>query len=88
MTTATWIRDFVRSHPEYKGDSVITPGINFDVSRCFTHGLDCVLINAFTDFTQMVKLLDKIEQGEVQAPGFLPKHYAARRKACTDDMLR
>ena len=31
-TTATWIREFVRAHPEYRGDSVITPGINFDVS--------------------------------------------------------
>ena len=30
-TTARWIRDFVASHPEYKQDSVITEGINYDL---------------------------------------------------------
>ncbi|KDN42501.1 putative gamma-glutamylcysteine synthetase [Tilletiaria anomala UBC 951] len=65
MTTATWIRKFVRSHPEYKGDSVVSAGINYD----------------------MIRLLDKIEQGEVEAPCFLPKFYAARRKAGSDDLV-
>ncbi|KAG8893281.1 hypothetical protein FRC00_010727, partial [Tulasnella sp. 408] len=32
-TTATWIRDFVRSHPEYKHDSVVTQAINYDLLK-------------------------------------------------------
>lgn len=59
MTTATWIRNYVRSHPEYKGDSVVSQKINYD----------------------MIKELDKIERGEVDAEGFLPKGYAKRRKS-------
>ncbi|KAE8205174.1 hypothetical protein CF328_g648 [Tilletia controversa] len=31
ITTATWIRDYVRSHPEYKFDSVVSQGINYDM---------------------------------------------------------
>ena len=31
MTTATWIRNFVRSHPAYKFDSVVSAEINYDV---------------------------------------------------------
>ena len=30
-TTASWMREFVRSHPEYKHDSVVSQGINFDL---------------------------------------------------------
>ncbi len=59
MTTATWIRQFVRNHPEYKGDSVVSQKINYD----------------------MIKQLDLIERGEVEAEGFLPKGYAQRRKS-------
>lgn len=59
MTTATWIREYVRNHPEYKGDSVVSQKINYD----------------------MIKQLDLIERGEVDAPGFLPKGYAQRRKS-------
>ncbi|EST04595.1 Glutamate-cysteine ligase catalytic subunit [Kalmanozyma brasiliensis GHG001] len=59
MTTATWIRNYVRGHAEYKGDSVVSQKINYD----------------------MIKELDRIERGEVDAPGFLPKGYAMRRKS-------
>lgn len=31
MTTATWIRNFVRNHPAYKFDSVVSQEINFDL---------------------------------------------------------
>ncbi|KAN0061459.1 glutamate--cysteine ligase [Thecaphora frezii] len=57
MTTATWIRNFVRNHPEYKKDSVVSQTINFD----------------------LIKKLDEIERGAVDAPGFLPAGYAQRR---------
>lgn len=30
-TAATWIRDFVRSHPAYKLDSVVNQEINYDL---------------------------------------------------------
>lgn len=32
-TSATWIREFVRAHPEYKGDSVVTEGIQMDLVK-------------------------------------------------------
>ncbi|KAH7108152.1 glutamate-cysteine ligase catalytic subunit [Auriculariales sp. MPI-PUGE-AT-0066] len=31
MTTATWIRQFIRSHPAYKFDSVVSEEINYDL---------------------------------------------------------
>eukprot|EP00549_Striatella_unipunctata_P000406 CAMPEP_0118689790 /NCGR_PEP_ID=MMETSP0800-20121206/9691_1 /TAXON_ID=210618 ORGANISM="Striatella unipunctata, Strain CCMP2910" /NCGR_SAMPLE_ID=MMETSP0800 /ASSEMBLY_ACC=CAM_ASM_000638 /LENGTH=919 /DNA_ID=CAMNT_0006587239 /DNA_START=823 /DNA_END=3582 /DNA_ORIENTATION=- len=33
ITPATWMRNFVRSHPEYKGDSVVTDGIAYDLLK-------------------------------------------------------
>ena len=32
-TTATWIRDFIRSHPEYKFDSYVSEHINYDLIK-------------------------------------------------------
>jgi len=35
MTFAQWVRDFVRNHPEYKQDSVVTDSIAYDLLvRC------------------------------------------------------
>lgn len=31
QTGATWQREFVRSHPEYRRDGVVTPGIGYDL---------------------------------------------------------
>lgn len=31
ITPATWIRNFVRSHPTYKHDSVVSQEINYDL---------------------------------------------------------
>jgi len=31
QTPATWIRNFVRSHPAYKFDSVVSEEINYDL---------------------------------------------------------
>ena len=33
MNTATWIREFVRSHPSYKHDSVVSQEINYDLIK-------------------------------------------------------
>lgn len=33
LTTATWTRNFVRSHPSYKFDSVISEEINYDLVK-------------------------------------------------------
>ena len=30
-TPATWIRNFVRSHPDYQKDSVVSQAINYDL---------------------------------------------------------
>lgn len=35
-TTATWIRDFVTNHPEYKKDSVVSERINYDLLKTAT----------------------------------------------------
>ncbi|CAG8855704.1 3143_t:CDS:2, partial [Gigaspora margarita] len=32
-TTATWIRNFVRSHPKYNNDSVVSQEINYDLVK-------------------------------------------------------
>ncbi|KAF8513160.1 glutamate-cysteine ligase-domain-containing protein [Hysterangium stoloniferum] len=33
VTTATWMRNFIRSHPNYKFDSVISDEINYDLMK-------------------------------------------------------
>jgi len=33
MTPATWIRDFIRSHPDYERDSVVSQSINYDLLK-------------------------------------------------------
>ncbi|KAI8455732.1 glutamate-cysteine ligase catalytic subunit [Phakopsora pachyrhizi] len=33
MTTATFIRNFVRTHPDYKNDSIVTDQINYDLIK-------------------------------------------------------
>ena len=33
QTPATWIRNFVRSHPSYKSDSVVSEEINYDLLK-------------------------------------------------------
>lgn len=33
MTTAQWIRRFVREHPQYKFDSVVSQEINYDLVK-------------------------------------------------------
>ena len=33
MTGARWIREFVREHEEYKGDSKVSEQINYDLVR-------------------------------------------------------
>jgi hypothetical protein len=42
-TTAKWMRHFIQNHPEYKHDSAVTTGINYDLVRAvekITKGLD------------------------------------------------
>ncbi|CAG8650604.1 5447_t:CDS:2, partial [Dentiscutata heterogama] len=33
QTTATWIRNFVRSHPNYNNDSIVSQEINYDLIK-------------------------------------------------------
>lgn len=33
MTAASWMRDFVQSHPDYKHDSVVSEKINYDLVK-------------------------------------------------------
>ncbi|GAV03361.1 hypothetical protein RvY_13795 [Ramazzottius varieornatus] len=33
MTTASWIRDFVKNHPDYQHDSVVSEKINYDLMK-------------------------------------------------------
>ena len=85
MTTATWIRQYVRSHPEYKKDSVVSPGINYDVGLLFFLHAYKASTDRISLNEQMIKRLDEIERGVVEAPGFLPANYAKRRRAFGDN---
>lgn len=49
MTAASWMRQFVQNHPDYKQDSVVSEKINYD----------------------LVKMIEKINNGEVSAPELL-----------------
>ncbi len=33
VTPATWMRNFVREHPDYKRDSVVSMEINYDLMK-------------------------------------------------------
>ena len=33
MTTAKWIRNFIRSHPSYKFDSVVSEEVTYDLMK-------------------------------------------------------
>jgi glutamate--cysteine ligase catalytic subunit len=33
VTPATWIRNFITSHPTYRRDSVVTEEINYDLAK-------------------------------------------------------
>ncbi|XP_041973973.1 glutamate--cysteine ligase catalytic subunit [Aricia agestis] len=46
-TMATWMRDFVTSHPDYKQDSVVTEKINYDLLKT-AHGIQTGSIPAPT----------------------------------------
>jgi len=37
MTAATWMREFVTSHPSYMKDSVISEEINYDLLQRIAH---------------------------------------------------
>jgi Glutamate-cysteine ligase len=43
VTPATWIRKFVRTHPAYKFDSVVTQEINYDLLKA----VDEMLVHFF-----------------------------------------
>ncbi|KAJ2343638.1 glutamate--cysteine ligase, partial [Coemansia sp. RSA 2673] len=32
-TLATWMRNFVEKHPDYRHDSVVSPEVNYDMLR-------------------------------------------------------
>ncbi|WFD30830.1 glutamate--cysteine ligase [Malassezia sp. CBS 17886] len=66
ITTATWMRHFIRTHPAYKHDSVVSEEITYD----------------------MLCRMDKIEQGIVEAPGFLPPWYAQHVREEDRDLER
>lgn len=46
VTTATWIRDFVKSHPDYKNDSVVSESINYDLCMAMKRISDGDLVPA------------------------------------------
>ncbi|KAG8766543.1 hypothetical protein FRC12_006802 [Ceratobasidium sp. 428] len=37
LTPATWIRNFIRSHPKYQFDSVVSQEINYDLINALDH---------------------------------------------------
>jgi hypothetical protein len=37
MTTAGWLRKYVREHPDYKHDSVVSEKINYDICKIYAY---------------------------------------------------
>eukprot|EP00542_Grammatophora_oceanica_P009477 CAMPEP_0194027776 /NCGR_PEP_ID=MMETSP0009_2-20130614/1846_1 /TAXON_ID=210454 /ORGANISM="Grammatophora oceanica, Strain CCMP 410" /LENGTH=925 /DNA_ID=CAMNT_0038666947 /DNA_START=219 /DNA_END=2996 /DNA_ORIENTATION=- len=61
LTPATWMRNYVRSHPAYKGDSVVTDEIAYDLMQtCKEIGLGQL---------HVPELLDGVKIDEITAEG-------------------
>jgi glutamate--cysteine ligase catalytic subunit len=92
MTPATWMRNFVRKHPEYKHDSVVTPCIAHDlVKACNDIGLGrlpCpallgqIVIEPVVKEMAYARLLDSIRLGPKQRCELLQRY---RQRAAAVD---
>jgi len=78
ITTASWMRRFIRSHPDYKFDSVVSDGINYDllkavdemcVDGCWSHDTPIYPCDNFS------------ERGVRMAPELLPDGWCARTES-------
>jgi glutamate--cysteine ligase catalytic subunit len=79
VTTATWIRNFVRSHPQYKFDSVVSQAINYDllVAVDEMYVPHCSIVEF--QFTQVMN--DRCsERGVRREPTLLPEDYTGGNK--------
>jgi glutamate--cysteine ligase catalytic subunit len=73
LTPAAWIRNFVRSHPAYKGDSVVSQEINYDLMVAVDEM--CVHSALFIAQHVLTKFLSSRERGVRKAPELLPEDY-------------
>jgi glutamate--cysteine ligase catalytic subunit len=73
-TAATFIRNFVRAHPAYKRDSVVSQEINYDLMVT----VDKMYVSGFVHL-QKIAHISHSERGIQPAPGFLPDDYATHR---------
>lgn len=88
MTPATWIRNFIRSHEDYKFDSVVTDSIAYDLmvackeigegKRAAPELLGGVTIEPISAADAYVKKLDskRVNNGDIIS---LLERYAARK---------
>lgn len=68
-TAASWIRNFVRSHPAYKFDSVVSEEINYDLMVA----VDEMCVPAVFHPKQSAKQIScRRERGLRKVPDFLP----------------
>lgn len=52
LTPATWIREFVTSHPDYRKDSVVSQVINYDLLKAVDEMFVKIMCPYFlTDFS-------------------------------------
>ena len=75
QTPATWIRGFVRSHPAYKFDSVVSEEINYDLLK----EVDEMWVS-YSRITVVALLIEgpDSERGVKKAPELLPEYYTGR----------
>lgn len=71
QTPATWIRNFIRSHPAYKHDSVVSEEINHDLMVA----VDEMYVDSSVCHSAVVLMWRISERGVRRAPELLPEDY-------------
>lgn len=77
LTPATWIRNFVRAHPDYKHDSVVSAEINYDLMVAVDE-MYVFITPVMTDCNADTAPFS--ERGVRRAPDLLPDDYTGGEK--------
>ncbi|XP_069107021.1 glutamate--cysteine ligase catalytic subunit-like [Argopecten irradians] len=70
-TTSKWIREFVRGHPDYKFDSVVSETINYDLMKLCTSISTGEMMSPLVQPTMSSKTSDNIPTAMSKAEGYL-----------------
>lgn len=70
VTPASWIRNFIVTHPKYNKDSKVTEEINYDLAKAIDEVYVCFLLHC-----ERIKLMPNRERGVRAAPELLGRSY-------------